>query len=89
MSFKVAMILDDVTDFSYLEKCLKGIDVEFWRRNCRTEPEIITSAKEADFIITIMHRYPYVGDTESGPRSDILGQASAGIGTDPCLEFPA
>jgi len=30
-----------------------------------------------------------VGDTESGPESDILGQASAGIRTDHCLEFPA
>jgi len=30
-----------------------------------------------------------VGDTESGPKSDILGQASAGIRTDHCLEFPA
>jgi len=30
-----------------------------------------------------------VGDTESGPKSDILGQASARIRTDHCLEFPA
>ena len=29
-----------------------------------------------------------VGDTESGPKSDILGQASAGIRMDHCLEFP-
>jgi len=28
-----------------------------------------------------------VGDTENGPESDILGQASAGIGMDPCLDF--
>jgi len=30
-----------------------------------------------------------VGDTESGPKSDILGQASARIRTDHCLDFPA
>jgi probable selenium-dependent hydroxylase accessory protein YqeC len=28
-----------------------------------------------------------VGDTENGPESDILGQASAGIGMDSCLDF--
>jgi len=30
-----------------------------------------------------------VGDTESGPKSDILGQASARIRMDHCLGFPA
>ena len=30
-----------------------------------------------------------VGDTEGGPKGDILGQAGAGIGTEYCLEFPA
>jgi len=30
-----------------------------------------------------------VGDTEGGPKGDILGQAGAGIGTEHCLEFPA
>jgi len=30
-----------------------------------------------------------VGDTENGPKSDILGQASTGIRTDPCVDFPA
>ena len=29
-----------------------------------------------------------VGDTEGGPKGDILGQAGAGIGTDPCVDFP-
>ena len=30
-----------------------------------------------------------VGDTGNGPKSDILGQASFGIRTDHCLDFPA
>jgi hypothetical protein len=30
-----------------------------------------------------------VGDTEGGPKGDILGQAGAGIGTEHCLDFPA
>ena len=30
-----------------------------------------------------------VGDTESGPKSDIWGQVSAGIRTDHCVDFPA
>ena len=29
-----------------------------------------------------------VGETESDPKTDILGQASAGIWTDHCLDFP-
>jgi hypothetical protein len=29
-----------------------------------------------------------VGDTEIGPKSDILGQASLGIRADHCLDFP-
>jgi hypothetical protein len=29
-----------------------------------------------------------VGDIENGPKSDILGQASFGIWTDPCIDFP-
>jgi hypothetical protein len=29
-----------------------------------------------------------VGDTEGGPKSDILGQASLGIQADHCLDFP-
>jgi hypothetical protein len=32
---------------------------------------------------------PLVGDTEGGPKGDILGQAGAVIGTEHCLEFPA
>ncbi len=31
---------------------------------------------------------PSVGDTESGPKSDILGQAGVGIRTDRCPYFP-
>jgi len=31
----------------------------------------------------------YVGDTESDPKSDIVGQASLGIRTDQCLDFLA
>ncbi len=30
-----------------------------------------------------------VGDIESGPKSDILGQAGKEMGTDRCLGFPA
>jgi hypothetical protein len=30
-----------------------------------------------------------VGDTESGPKRDILGRASTGIRADHCLNFPA
>ena len=30
-----------------------------------------------------------VGDTEGGPKGDILGQGGAGIGTEHCLDFPA
>jgi len=30
-----------------------------------------------------------VGDTEGGPKGDILGQAGAGIGTEHYLDFPA
>ena len=91
MSFKVAMILDDVTDFSHLEKCLKGIEVEFWRSNCRTEQEIITSAKEADFIITIMHRYPYTRAVLQGLKSckfiETLGAGYDGIDLGACAEL--
>jgi hypothetical protein len=29
-----------------------------------------------------------VGDIENSPKSDILGQASFGIWTDPCIDFP-
>jgi len=30
-----------------------------------------------------------VGDLQSGPKSDILGQAGTGRRTDRCLDFPA
>jgi len=30
-----------------------------------------------------------VGDTEGGPKGNIVGQAGAGIGTDHCLGFPS
>jgi hypothetical protein len=30
-----------------------------------------------------------VGDTGGGPKSDILGQADAGMRTDRCFDFPA
>ena len=30
-----------------------------------------------------------VGDTEKRPKTDIRGQASLGIKTDPCVDFPA
>ncbi len=32
---------------------------------------------------------PRVGDIETGPKTDILGQASLRIRTDPCANFPA
>jgi D-3-phosphoglycerate dehydrogenase len=91
MSFKIAMILDDVTDFSHLEKCLKGIEVEFWRRHCRTEQEIITSAQEADFIITITHRYPYTRTVLEGLKRckfiETLGAGHDGIDLEACAEL--
>jgi D-3-phosphoglycerate dehydrogenase len=91
MSFKIAMILDDVTDFSHLEKCLQGMEVEFWRRNCRTEQEIITSAKEADFIITITHRYPYTSTVLEGLKRckfiETLGAGYDGIDLETCAEL--
>ena len=59
MGFKIAVILNDVTDFSPLENSLKGMNVEFLRRHCQTEQEIIATAGDADYIITITHRYPY------------------------------
>jgi D-3-phosphoglycerate dehydrogenase len=91
MSFKVALILDDVTDFSHLENCLKGIEVEFWRRNCRTEQEIITSAQEADFIITITHRYPYTRTVLERLKRckfiETLGAGHDGIDLEACAEL--
>mgnify|MGYP005851543293 FL=1 len=34
------------------------------------------------------NRWHGVGDIENSPKSDILGQASFGIRTDPCIDFP-
>ena len=62
--------------------------------------DAVTAASNGDIINVLPGSYPGnitvnksvsirgVGDTGSGPKSDILGQASAGIRTDHCLEFP-
>lgn len=58
MSFKIAMILDDATDSSALTKRLEKTGVEFWQKDCKTEDEIIVAGQSADFIITILGKYP-------------------------------
>jgi D-3-phosphoglycerate dehydrogenase len=91
MSFKIAVILNDVTDFSHLENCLKGIDVEFRRRHCKTEQEIIATAEDADYIITITHRYPYTRRVLEGLKRcrfiESLGAGHDGIDLEACAEL--
>jgi hypothetical protein len=56
----------------------------------------VTQAQEVTFTATFdwpdgfwIYGHGVVGDTEGGPKGDILGQAGAVIGTEHCLEFPA
>ncbi|MFC1871462.1 C-terminal binding protein [Chloroflexota bacterium] len=59
MGFRVAMILDRSTDFSHIERGLSEMGVELWLEDCKTEEGVINTAQSADFIITIVHVYPF------------------------------
>lgn len=91
MRFNVALILDDVTDFSHLESGLQALDVEWGRRDCTTEQEIVAFAQEADFIITITHRYPYTRRVLEGLKRcrfiETLGAGHDGVDLEACAEL--
>jgi len=68
----------------------KGLGIAIYRQ----KPGDVTHAQGSSYLGMVLEsaqlfEWNGVGDTESGPKSDILGQASAGIRADHCLEFPA
>ncbi|MCL2669646.1 MAG: C-terminal binding protein [Syntrophaceae bacterium] len=91
MRFKIALILDDETDFSHLENSLKKMEAEFWRKHCKTEQEVIAAAQEADFIITITHRYPYTRRVLEALKKcryiETLGAGHDGVDLEACAEL--
>jgi hypothetical protein len=50
--------------------------------------EMIIKGIDGD-VPTALDYHTAVGDTEGGPKGNIVGQAGAGIGTDHCLGFPS
>ena len=91
MSFKAAVIIDDAMDISHLEKRLKEINVEYWRKNCKTEQDIINTAKEADFIITIIFRFPYTRFVLENLKKlrfiETMGAGYDGVDLEVCAEL--
>ncbi len=59
MSFKVALIVDEATDFSLMKKRFEEMGLEFWQKGCKTEEELIAASQSADFIVTIISKYPF------------------------------
>jgi hypothetical protein len=45
--------------------------------------------EKKEYMLKELDTFLSVGDLQNGPKSDILGQASAGIRTDRSLDFPA
>ena len=59
VSFRVAVILHKATNFSRIRHGLDEIGVESIEEDCRSEEELIETARSTDFIVTIAPHYPY------------------------------
>ncbi len=83
MVFKVAMILDEVTDWDVIKKGLGKLGVEFWMKDCKTEEDLIMASQGADFIITLASKYPYthnvLGKMQSCRFIETLGVGYDGL----------